>query len=93
MVMMMMMMMMMMIKMIKINEVAANGVTMSTELDPQYIAELRQKPEEMVKLVQHHAVPGRVQTSDLLGDSEIASVAPMGVMLKVNVDRQVSGYW
>ncbi|GFS08115.1 transforming growth factor-beta-induced protein ig-h3-like, partial [Elysia marginata] len=58
------------------------------ELDPQYMAELKQKPEKMVQLVNHHVVPGKVQKPDLLGDHDLPSMSDLGIMLKVNVDRQ-----
>ena len=60
------------------------------ELAPEYLAELKQKPQKMVELVQHHLVPGKVQKPDLVGDSDLPSMSPMSVRLKVNVDRQVS---
>ncbi|KAK3740740.1 hypothetical protein RRG08_048982 [Elysia crispata] len=58
------------------------------ELAPEYLAELKQKPQKMVELVQHHLVPGKVQKPDLVGDSDLPSMSPMSVRLKVNVDRQ-----
>lgn len=58
------------------------------QLNPQYVAELKQKPEKMAQLVQHHVVPGKVQKPDLLGDHDLPSMSDLGVMLKVNVDRQ-----
>ncbi|RUS74228.1 hypothetical protein EGW08_017996 [Elysia chlorotica] len=58
------------------------------ELPPEYMAELKENPHKMSELVQHHMVPGKVQKPDLLGDSDLVSMADLSVTLKVNMDRQ-----
>ncbi|GFN81510.1 transforming growth factor-beta-induced protein ig-h3-like [Plakobranchus ocellatus] len=56
-----------------------------SKLDPEYLARLQKNPEAMKKVVQHHIVPGKVKKSDLVGDSDLASIADVGI--KITVQR------
>ncbi|XP_035827179.1 transforming growth factor-beta-induced protein ig-h3 [Aplysia californica] len=56
-------------------------------IPPKYMASLRNEPRKMKELLQYHMVPGKLEESTLIGDTNLDTLANMALKIKVTVLR------